>query len=183
MKVLFLENEAGINRSVIMDSLKQAIQERKPGFQNDAVFSLAYEREDQFFLKSPEAILWGKVYFEPPQENDLEVLKSELKKLSGIFRRKIIPYVFLADETSAWLGEFGQVAEDSFVYGFVQSEGRRALMLRKVLSGQKAKQASSSEVKSKIDIQGKEKPARPFQLSREELSELIDLSLELRCLN
>lgn len=183
MKVFFLENETGISHATVLDSLKQAVQEKMPEFQNDAVFSLAYEREDRFFLKSPQAILWGKVYFDTPLHSDLESLKAELEKITGIFRRKVIPYVFLADESGAWLSEFRKIAESCFVYGFVQSEGRRALTLRMISQEQERAIPPGDEEKGRSIRQSKERSIKPFQLSREELSELIDLSLELRCLN
>jgi hypothetical protein len=185
MKVFFLESETRISHAAVIDSLKQAVQEKMPEFQNDAVFSLAYEREDQFFLKSPETILWGKVYFDTPLHGDLENLKAELKKISGIFRRKVIPYVFLTNESSAcaWLNEFGKIAESCFIYGFAQSEGRRALTLRRISQERDPVIPAEAERENRGARQGRESSVKPFQLSREELSELIDLSLELRCLN
>lgn len=179
MKIYFPIQDASHGRAEIRDALKRLLEKQFSGFKTDSLFSLSYDRNDQFFLKGPHAILWGRVYFEPFSDNDVELLGFEQKRLEQILKQRLHAHIFFND----WNMKKGDVeypCADYFRYRFIQSEAEKSLLVEKVLpSGlefrpDKALHSFAPGSSEKYHF------AKSAQLSREELAELIDLNLELK---
>ena len=142
----------------------------------DAVLSLAYDRDNQFFLKSPEeGILWGRVFFEPLSHANIQILRKEIDHQLQSFRQKVRPYVFFPSIMKDVSGLAGKLSGKPlfFEYSLLRSESGCAVALKEWVFALQAQKPSASH-----DLQAYRffKQAR---LSRDELSELMDLALEL----
>lgn len=179
MKIYFPIQDAEHNRTAIQDSLKRLLEKQFVGFKTDSLFSLSYDRNDQFFLRSPHAILWGKVYFEPFSDNDVELLGFELKRLEQILKQRIHAHIFF-NEWSMKKGDVAYPYADYFRYRFIQSEAEKAMLIEKVLPLGLEFQPDKAIHLFGPAVSDKYRFAKSSQLTREELAELIDLNLELK---
>jgi hypothetical protein len=178
VKIYFPVQEREGNRTQILQALKRLVEKQISGFKTDALVSLSNDRNDQFFLKSPHAVLWGRVYFEPFSENDVELLGFELKRLQQILKQRIHAHIFFSEWDMKKGGEEYPCA-DYFRYRFIQAEAEKALLVEKVLPLGREFQPDKGSPAFDTSSE-KYHFAKASQLSREELAELIDLNLELK---
>lgn len=179
MKIYFPVQELQHPRTLILQILKQLIEKQFAGFKTDSLFSLSYDRKDQFFFKGPHAILWGKVYFEPFANDAIELLRFELGRLQQTLKQRIHAHIFFTDGEIKKEG-VGYPCADYFRYRFIQSETEKSMLIEKVLpSGMDFRPDRARSLWSPV-APGPYPFSKSFSLSREELAELIDLNLELK---
>jgi hypothetical protein len=179
MKIYFPVQDALKGRAEIRDALKRLVEKQFSGFKTDSLSSFSYDRTDQFFVKSPHAVLWGRVYFEPFSDNDVELLGFELKRLEQILKQRLHAHIFFT-EWNMKKGDVEYPCADYFHYRFIQSEAEKSLLIEKVLPA-----GLEFRPDKAVNLFGTSNPdkyhfAKSSQLSREELAELIDLNLELK---
>ena len=180
MKVYFPLQTIEPNRADILEALKKFTEKPFTEFKADPFSLLTDKRQDQFFLNGPEALLWGRVYFKPFSEKDAECLETELRYLKQMLRRDIKPHIFfLAGQGETVVVEKGPAA-DYFCFRFIQSGGEIAMVIEKVSSSQTEREPLRSLDFSEEPQDFSYRFSRQSRLSREELAELIDLSLELK---
>jgi hypothetical protein len=126
------------------------------------------EEKESFFFKSGSQIIWGRIFFLKPAPQDAQVLQLELEGWKRRFGQEIQANIFYP------AGEWGKEdllsfpAGDYYQYLLARAGGEKAVVLSKIFSPQSSKLANPS-------FAGTSQP-----LSREELTELIDLSLDLK---
>ena len=180
MKIYFPLQTIEPNRADILEALKTFMEKPFMDFEADPFSLLTNERQDQFFLNGPDTILWGRVYFKPFSEKDAELLETELQYLEQTLKQPIQPHIFfLSGQRDPASFEKGPAA-DYFHYHFIQSGGEIAMVVEKIpfpgRESESAKPLDFSEEPGELSYRF----SRQSQLSREELAELIDLSLELK---
>lgn len=172
------------NHAEILTALKTFIEKQFMGFEADPFSSLTDERNNQFFLKGSSAILWVRVYFKPFSEQEAELLKTELQRLEQTLRQPIQPHIFSLADPAGESAPFDQgPAADYFCFHFIYSGAETAMVIEKShFSKDEEDENKVPEPVSFKEILGAEgyRFSRQSQLSREELAELIDLSLELK---
>lgn len=179
MKVYFPNQEGEQNRAEILNILKARVEKLFSGFKTESLLSLSSDGHDQFFLKSPHAILWGKVYFEAFTDNDSELLALELKRLQQVLKQRVHAHVFFR-EAEFKKGSCGYPSADYFRYQFIQADDEKALLVEKVSPGGVEFELENTLSLFESPSLEKYRFAKSSQLSREELAELIDLNLELK---
>lgn len=184
MKIYFEEAahlKTGLNSAPaeIQEGLKQALLQRFPSSRLDTVFALAYDRDNQFFLKADNEILWGRVLPEGLKSEHLHQIALEWEQYRMTFRQRVRLCLFFP-----FYNESGKILpadwQDAcfFQYNFYESQEGKACLLKEWLTGE-SKQLidfpfAASEKKAPAGLLSR------AQLSRDEILELMDLSLELR---
>lgn len=180
MNIYFFDHGIEKNRAEILKSLRHAIQDQMPGAEIDAVLSLAYDRDNQFFLRSSSGIIWGRVFYETLSHANIQTLRKEIDHLLQTFRQKLLLYVFspsIFSEVSRLIEKLPG-APAFFEYSFLGSAHGRALALRERIFSPGKKEVSTPPVSSpKPEAYRFFKHAR---LTRDELADLIELGLELK---
>lgn len=182
MNIYFPIHEPEINRPQILQALKSLVEKQMFGLKTDSLVSLSHNRNDQFFFKTPHAMLWGRVYFEPFSENDVELLGFELKRLQQVLKQRIHAHIFFSEWEMRNGGEEYPFA-DYFRYRFIQAETEKAILVEKVLPSGRDFKPDREDVELQTPPLEKYHFAKSSQLTREELAELIDLNLELKRTN
>ena len=181
MNAYFVQGGIDKNRDEILKSLRSVLQDQYPQAEIDPVLSLAYDRNNQFFLKSPQGILWGRVFYETLAHANVQTLRKEIDHLLQTFRQKVFPFVFFPSAVENLSGLIEKLPGDPVLYEYsgLRSHSGSALALVEKFF------AADSRVSSLIPS----KPPEPLQdyrfwrrsrLTRDELIELVDLSLELK---
>ena len=181
MKIYFPLQIIEPNRIDILEALKTFMEKPFTDFKADPFSLLTNERQDQFFLNGPDAILWGRVYFKPFSEKDAELLEVELRYLKQILNRRIDAHVFSPAASEGSSASFDKGPKvDYFCYRFIQSAGEIAMVVEKIPFAPWKNEPAKSLDFSEEPGDSRYRFSRQSQLSREELAELIDLSLELK---
>ena len=180
MKVYFIRDNR-YHRAEILNILKQTLRENALESEVDPVFSLAYDRGNQFFLKTANEILWGNVFFEPFSYQDARALHQEMDRITKLFNQKISPYVFAVEFVSGGgLLEILPVKPHCFKFHFLDSVDGQALALDEWVPDPQGVSQRQADGPARIpDLKGYQF-FKQSQLTREELAELIELSLELK---
>lgn len=181
MNIFFVEQPNQKKSQEVLLTLRQALKECIPQAETDPVFSLAYDGEDQFFLKRRGEIVWGRVFYQTLSDAALSGIPEEIKKLSNTFKQTIRPHLFFPEERVKDQTLFSKVSgrPHFFKYDLLQSEIEKAISVREYFPLPEPKVSLVEEVKKPLPFNGYTffKYAR---LTPQELSDLIDLSLEIR---
>ena len=178
MNVYFLNPLSKTKPESFLFSLKNVLCQ-KMGWQRDPAFSLAYDSENHFFLKNSDGVLWGYIFHDFPTKSGMTQLADEAERLSNTFRHPVHPYFFVpvpdglempvSDESFSMKVHF-------FEYFFLQSSKEEAVGIREIsflkpCFFQEGENHGTGE---------KNRISNPLKLTREELSALVDLSLQLK---
>ncbi len=169
-----------MNRSVSREEVKNAIlknlENEFEDFKQDLNWSFKKIFSDEFCLRSDREFILGKIYYEPLSSAQREQLKSELmilQKQTGESVRLCVifpemkPDLYPKDNLAHY-----------FHYHWVQKESESLLKLRRL--------ADECEIENIAAIRDIPPPKSetytesPGQLNREEILELMDLSLDMK---
>lgn len=186
MNFYLIEKADERNFPEILSTLKQFLKERLSGAIEDPVLKLAYDEGNSFFLKTHASIIWVRMFEESLKQEDLPGLSLDLERVCRMFHQKVRIYLFAPGyETGLKLA--GEVSPEVlfFEYSFLKSRFGHGIALRE------AKIECSAPVLPDSHSGDRTSPpeASPIghfkntRLEREELSELINLSLELKGLS
>ena len=172
MKTYFIKALPNHDSRTVFEALKHAVLEAEGIQEFDPVFSLSYDRADQFYLKTPDAIVWGRIFNSPAGYREVSALSREMQKLLSTFQLPLLPYVFF-QELSSGHGLLKALPGETkcFEFSFLRSENGAALALKDL-------HHHSPKVMPPAPEPVQTSPA--FRLSRSEISELMELSLELK---
>jgi hypothetical protein len=180
MKTYFIR--AGQNSKATMEALKQAVLEHENIQEFDTVFSLSYDREDQFFIKTPEAICWGRVFGSAAGYREVTDLAREIQRLSSTFNLEVKPFIFFQDLTSGHgLLKALPGRPRCYEYSFLRSGSGSALALKDLsqMSAKVLPPTVSAEGNSMMPAETS-RVSSSYRLSRSEINELIEISLQLK---
>lgn len=166
--------------SKILSALKKDF-EKNLSYEPGDIFTELHEQENQFFLKNPKRIIWGKVYFETFTKRHLELLKIEAECLRRTFPFPISANIFFpkTDIETRDLLEF----PGACYYRLFPSEAgiEDALFIEKIIGEPAFEAAGTADVSAaEPETEAGNAPYRfskQSMLSKEELAELIDLSI------
>ncbi len=157
----------------LLSSIKQFLKERLSGAIEDPVLQLASGGNNPFFLKTQAGIHWVRVFEEALTLQGLPALRHDLERVSQMFRQKVRFYLFAPGYSEDFNLTTSQPHDALFFEYFpLKSRFGQGVALRE----------------RKIDFQEKS-PLSPApssgrlcnaRLERDELSELINLSLDLK---
>lgn len=174
MNVYFIQGGEDKNKTDILISLKQAVRDRLPEADVDPIFSLTYDNENQFFLKKSGEVVWGRVFYQPFCVRFAEMIQKELARMQQSLKQAIKLVIFFPTLTA---GEdlLRKMPGNPliFEYYFMQSKSGRAIAIREW-----SKEGPAE--KEMTPPQGAYRFFKQAKLTRQELSEIIDLSLELK---
>lgn len=179
MKTYVVSAVEGQSRPEILKMVRSAFLDCLEAEISDSLFSMAQDREDIFFLKTPSGILGGKVLFKPLAYTDGPALVREFDELAARFQQPFFPMVFLPklESGKSFLEMVPKLR--SFEYLILKSAAGPAVALREiVMSGAEPLAAMSRSIS--LSLQKGGDPGSRVQLTRSEISELIDLSLGLK---
>jgi hypothetical protein len=183
MDVYFVKKNEEKSRTEVLVALKQALRERLPYAEVDPIFSLTYDNENQFFLKGAGELIWGRVFHQPFCQRYGEMVHKELARLTQSFKQKIRATLFFPNLISG-MEQLEKLPSGSsaFEYCIMQSQTGNALALRSFLSPKVEAPIKEEleEIKPKASVPEGYRFFRHAQLSREELTELIEIGLELK---
>ena len=167
------------NLEILPALLRQSLLENHPSADFDMVFSLAYDTADQFFLKGAGEIIWGRIFIDAPSFKDIEKLICEISQLSEKFQRKLRPVIFIPPRFSEVFTLLGTVPGKPvfYEYYFLRAGSEQAVALKALSITAKGHEEESFAFAEKPQNYSFYQYAR---LNREELREIIDLSLEYK---
>ncbi len=157
----------------VVESLKKAVLEYEHIDDYDRVFALSYDREDQFFIKTGEFIVWSRVFNTPAGHQDLSELAKEIQRLQSTFNLPLRIFAFFQELTSGH-GLLKALPGNPrcFQYSFLSSESGSALALKDLCQAAPKVLPPAPE--------GFQVQSTLPRLSRSEISELIEISLGIR---
>lgn len=177
-----VKDTAQSSRAEILNELRNISERQGVGLRKDSFLSLTNDREDQFFLKSVQNfVLWGKVYFEIFTPEKAEQLKKEQAEMKHKFLQPIKLQVFFSEGGIDTARAEDYPEADYYRYSILQSAVEKAIMVERVSFEKKAMTVlpplpSLGESTKRQDYRF----SKQSQLTRNELAELIDLSLDLK---
>lgn len=182
MKTFFIKPVRQEHSVFLLDALKQAVRERFKIHHVDPVFSMNYDREDQFYLKTPEMIYWGRVFMTPLNYQETLKLEREFETVSGRFQTRVCPVIFCPSlqSGSGILFAF-KTRPYCFEFTLLKSETGTSLALKDVSLEDVTVQVSPPAGALKMNPQVS--ASRPPLLSRSEIAELLEISLDAKRLN
>lgn len=179
MKTYFIRTPQTPQPRQVFEALRQAVIERENVREFDSVFALSYDRADQFFVKANETIYWGKIFTGPAGFREISNLNREIHRLINTFQHPVMPFVFFQELTSGHaLLKTLPAAAQCFEYSFLKSDGGTALALKDL--HQKPLQVLPPGEAGDQETVRKSYASSPLKLSRSEMAELMDLSLDLK---
>lgn len=164
----------------VLNELRNISERQGQGLRRDSFLSLTNDREDQFFLKSVQNfIVWGRVYFEAFTPGKAEQLKIEQEEMKRRFLQPLKLQVFFNEGEIDYSSAGTYPDADYFHYTLIQSPVEKAMIVERVktpaFEGGEASPGKETSKRASGPIASKQ-----AQLSRNELAELIDLSLDLK---
>lgn len=182
MNFYLIEKAEEKKRPELLSAIKQFLKERLSGAIEDPVLQLAYGGTNPFFLKTQAGILWVRVLEEALTSQDISALLQEFDRVSQMFRQKVRFYIFAPGYASN-LSMPGPSSQELlfFEYFFLRSRFGQGVAVRDwhVQSSPQAFPETPQEKALHVAV-GSSGRLQNARLEREELSELINLSLELR---
>lgn len=154
----------------ILKALKELFLEKFP---QTAAPLYQEDRRDQFILKMPDKILWGKIYFDAFEKHHLELVKLENECVKQTFALPVEAVIFFPSTalTPHQLLDFPQAI--FYHYMLAESGIEEAMLLEPMLG---ADQLASCENSSSS---GSRTSLHRGALTSEEIQDLIEISLEL----
>ncbi len=186
MKAYFIKPVRQEHSVFLLDALRQAVRERFKIHHTDPVFSLNYDREDQFYLKSPETIYWGRLLMMPLTYQNALQLDREFESISGRFQTRLCPVIFCpAVQSGIGILAAFKIRPSCFEYTLLKSASGTSLALRDIPLEEEGPNSVSSSlpVEKYKQSSSAEGQTRPPLLSRSEIAELLEISLEAKRLN
>ncbi len=177
MNVYFVEKRLEEGGPPLVHALRDAMQSYLP---HTRLLPTALERENQFFLKSSESVVWGYVFFHPPVPEDGPKVKREMAKRMETFGPFFYPCVFFPAGLAGAFPFFDLPSTARFFeYLHLSDPSQKAIALREYAAPKERTVGEAAAVRKKVifaepDFRGQ------ARLSRQELSELIELSLQLK---
>lgn len=186
MKAYYIKTVRREHASFVLDALRQALRERFKIHHADQVFSLNYDREDQFFLKTPDMIYWAKIHMAPLTYQDALKFEREFEGIRSRFQTQMTPVLFCASLQSGIgiLAGF-KVKPYCFEFSLLKSDSGTSLALKDLSFEDVSVRVTPPEGgagKSQFDSTGASE-TRPPLLSRSEIAELLEISLQSKRLN
>ena len=184
MKAYFIKPVRQEHSVFLLDALRQAVRERFKIHPTDPVFSLNYDREDQFYLKTPETIYWSRVLMTPLTYQDALKLEREFETISARFQTRLCPVIFYPSiQSGAGILTAFRIRPYCFEYTLLKSDSGTSLALKDLtfdepLSNVPLSLAAKYKLNSPAEGQ-----TRPPLLSRSEINQLLEISLEAKRLN
>lgn len=181
MKVFLpLGNAASIRPSEMNAAIRGAVERYWGGLRSDSFLSITHESEDQFFLKSSQRFMvWGKILFEPLTPEKGLTLSREYDELSRSFAQPLRACIFFSQQAQDFQPQ-GFPAETSFFqYTLIESKGEKAMLIKPV-SFTRTEQTLPAALKMGKSALSEDRAFKQPQLTQNELSELISLSLDLK---
>lgn len=185
MKAYFIKPVRQEHSVFLLDALRQAVRERFKIHHSDPVFSMNYDREDQFYFKTPETIYWGRVLMTPLTYQDALRLEREFESLSARYQTRLVPIIFCPSVQSGTgiLAAF-KTRPYCFEFTLLKSESGTSLALKDMTFEEPAVQPVSKADSSRYKLsQPQNTETRPPLLSRSEIAELLEMSLDFKKLN
>ena len=169
----------------LLSTIKQFLKERLSGAIEDPVLQLAYGGSNAFFLKTQASILWVRVLEKSLTHPDISGLRQDFERVSQKFHQKIRFYVFAPGYEEDLKMTAMQPQETLFFeYFFLRSRFGQGVALRELKIRFSAPPSpGDQETVPVFPAAAAHERFRNVRLDREELSELINLSLELKRLS
>lgn len=182
MNFYLIEKAEEKKKPELLSAIKQFLKERLSGAIEDPVLQLAYGGTNPFFLKTQAGILWVRVLEDALTTEGISALFQDLERVSQMFRQKIRFYIFAPHYAENLKRPCAPAQELLFFeYFALRSRFGQGVALREwnipffqqTLLGTAPERAPRLPMTSPGWLQN-------VRLEREELSELINLSLELK---
>ncbi|HLD49859.1 MAG TPA: hypothetical protein VJC08_01525 [bacterium] len=185
----------------LLSSIKQFLKERLSGAIEDPVLQLAYGGNNPFFLKTQAGILWVRMFEEALTLRDIPALRHDLERVSQMFRQKVRFYIFAPGygENFSMTASHPQAESECFrhargnlnfpssqemlffEYFSLRSRFGQAVALRECKIRFSAQALPDTAQEKAPSLPGSfPGQLRNVRLEKEELSELISLSLDLK---
>lgn len=181
MNTYFIEGGIAKSREEIWQSLRAALQDRFPQTEIDPALSLSYDRPDRFFLRGPQGIVSAKIFFEPLSHANVQGLRKEMDQwLHAFSGKKVFVFIFFPScvDNLSRLIERLEGSPVFFEYTQLRSFSGPALVLNRKFYSQKAEK--HLEALQKMTQPETYRFHQKARLTRDELQDLINLSLELK---
>ncbi len=171
MNVYFLAPSNDFKLEDMTWAIRHAMQQ-KFGWKRDLSFALEHDKEDQFFLKTPKQTVWGRV-LQKATFPVIQNLRAEIRQLTNKIGPSLLVCFFFPEDPLGISHLFSDLpgAPWLFEYSFLQSAQGKGVVLRQWVEETPAKVSITADAGLF---------SRQSSLSREELSELIDLSLQFK---
>ncbi len=186
MNFYLIEKNSAAKPGELFSAIKQFLKEKLFGTE-DPVLKLACGGDNSFFLKTPVGIIWVRIFEQDLTSESFSALYQDIERVKQMFRQEVRFCLFAPG--------FGQaVSADAelpgdlllFEYYFLQSRFGQAAAFKERKREPSLKTPIKDEFKRAEDAPAPVLPGKSFKtvrLEREELSELINLSLELKGLS
>lgn len=185
MKAYFIKTIRQEHSVFLLDALRQAVRERFKIHHVDPVFSLNYDREDQFYFKTPEMIYWARVLMTPLTYQEAIKLEREFESVSARFQKRVWPVIFcpVLQSGGGILGAF-KIRPHCFEFTLLKSETGTSLALKDITFEGPAVYPSPKADAPRYKLNPPENTEMlPPLLSRSEIAELLEISLDFKKLN
>ena len=178
MKIFFPVSDGSVSREDIYAVIRSLCEKQFLQDSRTPEFPEALNGGGSFLIKRSFGLFWGKVFFESFTPKKFEELEEEFRILEQKHGQKIQASVFSPRGVTDLESACGKVPADYFQYSIINACGENAMLIerspllktgRSVSYGQKNESSRSDYSFSKQSL-----------LTRNELAELIDLSLDLK---
>ena len=169
MDILYASAAISFTKQEIRQAFHEILEKKFPDHQDDTIYSLAYDKEDQIYLKAGNGLVWGKIFFEKLMASDFSLIQHELENITQAFSRDVQPCLFFPDidaRADELLSKYFTKTL-AYQYQYVESESKRGIAVKE----------KSGIIVPAEQVMDYSKMAR---VTREELAELIEISLSLR---
>ena len=186
MDVFFAHDPAPVRAQEIFSSLKRVLAGRLGSTELNPALSLESAQNGQFFLKNAEALIWGRIFYDRFYHRDLGILREEMACLLKIFKQEVRAYIFFPSCSVLDPRSFDgfQIKAHFFEYFCLESFDAEAVGIRpwNPPLGAEGKFSPPDEVSAaggELEMAAPALASKAGSLTREELQELINLSLDL----
>lgn len=164
----------------IQGLIRRGLGEHFPEIRKAAELPLGNEEGGRIFFQNPDRILWCRIFFHPLTQEDARSLACEIQTLKKTLRQEIGPYIFFPSLKMDFQKDRpAGLSFRFFEYRCVRGETQEEILFTEYLMADP--QLSSPAPPHRVPPSAKSHLFyEQARLSREELSELIQISLDFR---
>lgn len=176
-----IESGRGKTLQEIRGLIRQGLGEHFPEIQRAVGLPFGNEEGNQIFFQNGDRILWCRIFFGPFGGEGIQKLICEMETLKKILRQSLCPYVFFPSlGVDLQTDRLAEIPSRFFEYRCVRGQTKEEILFTEYDSAPSRPLRASGQ---SVTVSQPVKPSLFFdqaRLNRDELSGLIQISLDLR---